>query len=136
VVDKFNPEKRSKIMARVKQANTHPEKAVRSTLHRLGYRFRVHRKDLPGNPDIVLPKYKRIVFVHGCFWHGHKGCKRSARPATNVVFWNQKLSANESRDRRVVRQLRKQGWTVLVIWGCETTNNDRIKEKLLKFLST
>jgi DNA mismatch endonuclease (patch repair protein) len=123
-------------MARVKASDTHPEKAVRSILHRLGFRFRVHRRDLPGKPDIVLSKYKTIVFVHGCFWHGHKGCKRSARPATNVLFWNTKLSANESRDRRIKRQLRKQGWKVVVIWGCETTRNDRIQRKLLKCLSS
>ena len=123
-------------MAQVKGHDTQPEKAVRCVLHRMGYRFRLHRTDLPGKPDIVLPKHKKIVFVHGCFWHGHKGCKRSGRPSTNIKFWNQKLLGNEIRDRRVKSELRKRGWAVLVIWGCETRNDDRIERKLHMFLSS
>jgi DNA mismatch endonuclease, patch repair protein len=123
-------------MAQVKGHDTQPEKAVRCVLHRMGYRFRLHRTDLPGKPDIVLPKHKKIVFVHGCFWHDHKGCKRSGRPSTNIKFWNQKLLGNAIRDRRVKSELRKRGWAVLVIWGCETRNDDRIERKLQIFLSS
>lgn len=122
-------------MAQVKGYDTQPEKAVRSILHRMGYRYSLHRSDLPGKPDIVLPMHKKIVFVHGCFWHGHKGCKRSARPSTNVNFWNRKLIGNQLRDRRIKGQLAKAGWRVLVIWGCEITDTDRIERKLLKFLT-
>src|SRR5262245_27412163 len=123
-------------MARVKGRDTHPEKAVRCVLHRMGFRFRLHRKNLPGKPDIVLAKHKKIVLVHGCFWHGHKGCKRSMRPTTNIAFWNRKLSGNENRDRRVRSELKRKGWSVLVIWGCETTNELQIERKLAKFLSS
>src|SRR5687768_2675368 len=122
-------------MARVKGHDTQPEKAVRSVLHRLGYRYRLHRTDLPGKPDIVLTKHKKVVFIHGCFWHGHKGCNRSTRPSTNVRFWNQKLSGNELRDRLVQRQLKKAGWRFLVIWACQTADENRIAHKLLRFLS-
>jgi DNA mismatch endonuclease (patch repair protein) len=101
----------------------------------MGYRFRLNRSDLPGKPDIVLARHKKIVFVHGCFWHGHKGCKRSARPSTNVVFWDRKLSGNVRRDRRIKNELKNSGWSVLVIWGCETKNNERVERKLAKFLA-
>lgn len=136
MVDRFSPEKRSGIMAQIKGRDTLPEKAVRCVLHRMGYRFRLRRVDLPGKPDVVLPKHKKVVFVHGCFWHGHKGCKRSARPSTNIKFWNRKLSGNESRDRRVKSELLSKGWGVLVIWGCETTNDKSIERRLHKFLSS
>lgn len=101
----------------------------------MGYRFRVNRSDLPGKPDIVLSKHMKIIFVHGCFWHGHKGCKRSARPTTNEDFWNRKLSGNIERDRRLKIKLQRYGWRVLVIWGCETKSEERVKRKLMKFLA-
>ena len=134
MVDKFSRKKRSSIMSRVKGKDTQPEKAVRTILHRMGYRFRLYRSDLPGKPDIVLSKHKKIIFVHGCFWHGHKGCERAGRPSTNVEFWNQKLSANIKRDSQSVRDLRKQGWKVLIVWACQIRNADRLHRTLTSFL--
>jgi DNA mismatch endonuclease (patch repair protein) len=98
---------------------------ARSLLHRLGYRFRLHRKDLPGNPDIVLPKYKKIIFVHGCFWHQHQGCSKSKRPETRPEFWNKKLNENIERDKVIIRELQDAGWTVHVIWECQTKNGEQ-----------
>jgi DNA mismatch endonuclease (patch repair protein) len=121
-------------MAQVKSENTSPELAIRKLLHRLGYRFRLHRKDLPGKPDIVLPKYRTVIFVHGCFWHGHPGCKRAARPASNTDFWNKKLDRNIERDRKAREELEKTGWRVMTIWECEIKNAGKVEEKL-QFLS-
>lgn len=122
MTDKFTPQKRSAIMARVRNRNTNPEIIVRKLLHRKGYRFRIHRKDLPGKPDIVLSKHRTVVFVHGCFWHGHPGCPRAARPKSNVDFWNRKLDKNMERDLEVYKELQSLGWRILVIWQCETRN--------------
>lgn len=134
MADVFSKEKRSWIMSRVKARDTKPELLVRSTVHRMGFRFRIHRRDLPGNPDIVLPKHRKIVFVHGCFWHGHKGCPRSRRPATNREFWNKKLDGNIQRDRRQRRKLSRTGWMVLVVWQCETRQPEKLSRKLSRFL--
>lgn len=106
---------------------------VRSLLHRLGYRFRLHRKDLPGNPDIVLPRHRTVVFVHGCFWHGHD-CPRGKRPASNVAFWNPKLDRNIERDCRVVQLLETDGWRVLIIWECEIADMDCLRARLRESL--
>ncbi len=106
-------------MRNVKRADTKPEILVRSHLHRSGLRFSLHRSDLPGSPDIVLPKFKSVVFVHGCFWHQHAGCKKSARPKTNRVFWSEKLHRNATRDREAESQLIELGWTVHTVWECE-----------------
>lgn len=122
-------------MSRIKGQDTRPEKAVRTILHNMGYRFRLHRRDLPGKPDIVLPKYRKIIFVHGCFWHGHKRCERSIRPTTNVEFWDRKLSGNIERDKRNIRSLRRAGWKVHIVWGCQTKSVDRLERKLLEFLA-
>jgi DNA mismatch endonuclease (patch repair protein) len=100
----------------------------------MGYRFRVHRRDLPGNPDIVLPRYRKVIFVHGCFWHGHKGCRRATRPATNETFWNSKLDSNIERDKRFKKELRRLGWKVLVVWECETHKPEKLISKLSTFL--
>jgi DNA mismatch endonuclease (patch repair protein) len=120
MVDVLTLEQRRRCMAGVGSKNTTPEIVVRRVLYALGYRFRLHRKDLPGNPDIVLPKKKTVIFVHGCFWHGHRGCKRADRPTSNVSFWNSKLDRNIDRDKRVQRQLRELGWHSAVIWECQT----------------
>ncbi len=88
-------------------------------MHCLGFRFRLHRRDLPGRPDIVLPKYRSVIFVHGCFWHGHKNCRRAVRPTSNVSFWNDKLDKNKARDKRTKALLRSLGWKVLVVWECQ-----------------
>ncbi|NQT72248.1 MAG: DNA mismatch endonuclease Vsr [Chloroflexi bacterium] len=117
--DIFAVEKRSEIMSRVKSKNTGLELKVRSGLHRIGYRFRIHRNDLPGTPDIVLPKYHTVIFVHGCFWHQHPGCKKATRPKQNPDFWEEKLSRNMERDRQAERDLKFLGWNVLTVWECE-----------------
>jgi len=132
--DIFSREKRSWIMSRVKGYDTKPEIYVRSLIHRMGFRFRVHRRDLPGNPDIVLPRHGKVIFVHGCFWHGHAGCRRSKRPTTRKSFWNRKLNENIQRDKRTRRKLQRIGWKVLVLWECETRNPDRLKRKLQGYL--
>ncbi len=121
-------------MSRVKGRDTKPEKVVRSLLHRLGYRFRLHRKDLPGKPDIVLPKHRKVIFVHGCFWHGHTGCRRAARPTDNAEFWNIKLDGNMKRDRENLSKLQSTGWDALVVWQCEMKNEADLTEKIQSFL--
>lgn len=105
-------------MSKVKSKNTKPELQVRSWLHKRGFRFRLHRKDLPGVPDIILPKYKTAIFVHGCFWHQHSGCKKATIPKTNHEFWKQKLERNVERDNEHVNQLKQQGWKVFIVWEC------------------
>jgi DNA mismatch endonuclease, patch repair protein len=107
-------------MRRVKRKDTAPEMVVRSAVHRLGYRFRLHRKDLPGSPDLVFVARKAVIFVNGCFWHHHNGCRRASVPKTRARYWAARLDRNVNRDRRVTRQLRRLGWRVLVIWECET----------------
>lgn len=107
-------------MRAVGQKHTAPEMTVRRMLHALGYRFRIHRRDLPGSPDIVLPKYKTAIFVHGCFWHRHPGCKKATTPKTRVPFWTEKFERNVLRDRQKETALREMGWQVLVVWECET----------------
>jgi DNA mismatch endonuclease (patch repair protein) len=111
-----------------------PERTVRSLLHRLGYRFRIHRGDLPGNPDIVLPRYRTIIFIHGCYWHRHKGCKFAYTPKSNVEFWQHKFDENVKRDEMVIRQLRGQGWRVLVVWECQVGNERVLVKRLNRFL--
>jgi DNA mismatch endonuclease (patch repair protein) len=132
--DVFSKEKRSWIMSRVKGRDTKPEILVRSFIHRMGFRFRIHGRDLPGNPDIVLPRYGKVIFVHGCFWHGHKRCPRSKRPTTHKGFWNKKLDQNIERDKRFRRMLRQRGWRVLVVWECETRKQEKLLRKLEGFL--
>ena len=117
-------------MAQIKARDTQPELIVRSLLHRMGYRFRLHRNDLPGTPDIVLPKYRTVIFVHGCYWHRHAGCKFAYTPKTRVEFWLSKFKDNVSRDRRDQRALHKLGWEVVVVWECETRNLEGLGSKL------
>ena len=121
-------------MSRVSGKNTKPELVVRSLLHKMGYRFRLHRKDLPGKPDIILPKYKKIIFVHGCFWHGHMDCPRAKRPTTNKKFWDEKLDKNMARDKATINNLKRLGWDVLIVWTCEVKDAEKLKNKLLLFL--
>ena len=134
MTDVFSKEKRSWIMSRVRGRDTKPEIVVRSFVHRMGFRFRIHRRDLPGNPDIVLPRHGKVIFVHGCFWHGHKRCQRSKRPTTNKGFWNKKLDENIERDKRFQRKLRLMGWKVLVLWQCEVRKPEKMLRKLERFL--
>jgi len=121
-------------MSRIRCKDTKPEIIIRSLLHRMGFRFRLHRKDLPGKPDIVLPKYKTVIFVHGCFWHGHKGCKRGNIPKSNRGYWITKIQNNIKRDKKHQKELRKIGWKVLVIWECQIERNACIEEKIKKAL--
>lgn len=125
---------RSRIMKAVGQKNTRPEMIVRRILHALGYRFRLHRRDLPGSPDIVLPKHRTAIFVHGCFWHRHPGCKKTTTPKTRQEYWLTKFEANIERDRRKVKELEALGWKAAVIWECETENDDFIRKKLVDLL--
>lgn len=114
---------RSWIMSQVRSKDTKPEQVLRSALHRNGYRFKLHSKDLPGRPDIVLSKYKAVIFVHGCYWHQHNGCKKSTRPKTNIEFWNKKLEANILRDKTNQDKLNILGWHVIIAWECEIHND-------------
>lgn len=135
MADVMTPEQRSRAMAQVRSKNTKPEKRVRSLLHRLGRRFRLHRRDLPGTPDIVLPKHRAAIFVHGCFWHAHPGCPRATTPSTRVEFWTDKLARNAARDARNQRELAAAGWRVLVVWECETRDEPALEARLLAFLT-
>ena len=121
---------RSKNMSAIKSKNTKPEIAVRKLLHSMGYRFRLHRKDLPGSPDIVLPKYKTVIFVHGCFWHRHENCKYASTPKTRKEFWENKFKSNLKRDAEVQEKIKNIGWQSVVIWECEIKNKE-IKDRLL-----
>ena len=122
-------------MSRIRSKYTSPEKKVRSLLHQMGYRFRIHVKSLPGQPDIVLPKYKKVIFVHGCFWHLHKGCRDGTIPKTGRKNWKEKLERNIKRDKLHVKNLKKLGWKVLVLWECEIEKQiEDIKRKLTTFM--
>jgi len=131
MVDTLTPEKRSWNMSRIRSTNTKPEKIVRSLLHQMGYRFRLHRKDLPGKPDIVLPKYKTVILVHGCFWHHHKNCKRSNWPKSNQDYWIPKIERNIERDKENKRLLKENGWKVVVVWECEVKDPDKLLKTIL-----
>lgn len=119
MVDHVAKEKRSEIMRSVGTMNTGPEMQVRSAAHRLGLRFRLYRKDLPGTPDLVFPKHRIALFVHGCFWHRHPGCTKATLPKSNVAFWTEKFRRNVARDDENLRELTRQGWQVVVVWQCE-----------------
>jgi DNA mismatch endonuclease, patch repair protein len=133
MADVLTPEQRSNCMSHVRGKDTTPEMTVRSLLHRLGYRFRLHCKHLPGKRDIVLPAYRSVIFVHGCFWHDHLGCKRAGRPASNREFWNTKIDKNVERDRAVQTRLKDLGWRVMVLWQCEIADT-RLNARLNRFL--
>ena len=135
MLDIFSPPKRSQIMSSIKGYDTKPELMVRSLLHRMGYRFRIRQGRLPGNPDVVLHSHKKVIFIHGCFWHGHKRCKRSRRPNSNIEFWSQKLDKNMARDKRQIRDLRRVGWKVLVVWQCQLKDVKKLEKKLRKFMN-
>ena len=130
MVDSLSRKHRSWNMSRIRSRDTGPELLVRSALHRAGYRFRLHSKDLPGRPDIVLPKYHTVVFVHGCFWHRHKGCRFAYSPKSRVAFWNNKFRGNIERDRRTSTALRKLGWRVVTVWECQATSPERWLSKI------
>lgn len=126
---------RRALMARVRREHTAPELVVRRLLYRLGYRYRLHRRDLPGTPDVCFPGRKKAVFVHGCFWHRHPGCRRASTPKTRTSFWSEKFAQNVARDRRELAELRRLGWHALVVWECETENPTELVAVLSAFLS-
>lgn len=132
-MDIYSRRKRSEVMASVRSEDTAAEMTVRRTLHSLGYRYRLHSKDLAGKPDIVLPKHSAIIFVHGCFWHHHRSCGKSKLPKANSEFWQRKILDNARRDKRNIRQLREAGWKVLVVWECEIKQRD-MGNRLVDFL--
>lgn len=134
MADVFSKKKRSWIMARVHGGDTKPEIFVRRLIHRMGFRYRLHVRTLPGSPDIVLPKHKKVVFVHGCFWHGHLGCRRSQRPTSNRAFWDKKIDGNSVRDKLSRQRLRRLGWATLAVWECSTRDPERLKKRLASFL--
>ncbi|OPY57505.1 MAG: Very short patch repair protein [Pelotomaculum sp. PtaU1.Bin035] len=135
-MDIWNKEKRSQVMSHIHSKNTKPEIAVRSLLHRMGYRYRLHRRELPGCPDIVLPKYNSVIFVHGCFWHLHEGCRDGTVPKTQHEKWKLKLERNVERDQLHYQELQKTGWKVLVIWECEIEKQpDMVRQKIVDFLA-
>lgn len=125
---------RSRIMRAVKSRDTRPELAVRRTAHAMGYRFRLHRADLPGRPDLAFPSRRAVVHVNGCFWHGH-GCKRGARePKTNAAYWRAKIARNAARDAANLSRLKALGWRALIVWECETRDADKLRKRLSRFL--
>lgn len=134
-MDNLTREKRSDLMSRVRSEDTGAELMIRKLLHANGYRYRLHKKDLPGKPDIVLARYKTVIFVNGCFWHNHIGCKRGSIPQSNTEFWKEKFARNKKRDKQNLLQVRRLGWYPIVIWECETKNPERLLERLNRELS-
>lgn len=132
-MDTLDKHKRSQLMAKVKQKNTEPEIIVRYFLYSEGFRYRINLKSLPGSPDIVLPKYRTVIFVHGCFWHGHT-CKAGHLPSSNLNYWELKIDKNMKRDRRKIDELKLQGWNVIVIWQCEIKGLKSRRERLLNLI--
>ena len=130
MTDTISPDRRSWLMSRIKSGDTQPEMVGRSTLHRLGFRFSLRRKDLPGHPDVVLRKWKCVVFVHGCFWHRHPGCPVATMPKSRVGFWAEKFRRNVERDARVRAELEAAGWRVIVVWECETRDRLALATRL------
>ena len=129
-MDIVTREERSRIMSGIRGKNTGPELAVRKVAHSMGLRFLLHRKDLPGSPDLVFPRWKTVVFVHGCYWHRHNGCRYCYSPKSNVEFWIRKFKNNVARDERVRKDLVQRGWCVVTLWECETFDQDGLRERL------
>jgi DNA mismatch endonuclease (patch repair protein) len=133
-MDKLEPAARSALMGRIRGTDTAPEMAVRRAAHRLGYRFRLHRRSLPGRPDLVFPTRKAVIFVHGCFWHRHEGCAKASTPKTRTDFWSGKFARNVERDREAQDRLEEAGWRVLVVWECGIRDQLQLESTLREFL--
>lgn len=133
-MDRLSPEVRSAVMSRIRGRDTNPELVVRRLASGMGYRYRLCVGSLPGSPDLVFTRLRKVVFVHGCFWHRHT-CRRGTMPSTRKTFWRTKLEGNRTRDRRNVKRLRKLGWSVLVIWECQIGNPERLAKRIARFLS-
>ena len=134
-MDTLSPKERSERMARVKGKDTKPELVVRSLVHRLGFRFRLHCGNLAGKPDLVFVGRKKLIFVHGCFWHRHKGCARCRMPKSRLEFWGPKLEENRKRDLRNQRELKKDGWRIGLIWECQTADKTKLERRIMEFLN-
>jgi DNA mismatch endonuclease, patch repair protein len=135
MVDVLTKSQRSFNMSQIRDKNTKPEIKIRSIVHRMGFRYSLHKNNLPGKPDIVLSRLKKIIFVHGCFWHMHKCKYGKVKPATNVNFWQVKRQGNVTRDKRNLKELKKLGWKVLIIWECQTKKAEKIVKKIKHFLA-
>lgn len=133
-MDIVTPERRSSMMSRIRGRDTKPELAVRRAAHALGYRYRLHRRGLPGSPDMVFPGRRKVVFVHGCYWHRHPGCRLAYQPKSNADFWAAKFQRNVQRDRGAEELLRAGGWDVLTVWECQTADADSLADRLRGFL--
>lgn len=133
-MDRLSKIERSWNMSRIRGSDTAPELSVRSVLHKLGYRFRIHSRALPGKPDVVLPKYRTVIFVHGCFWHRHRGCRFAYTPKTRTRFWTRKFEDNIARDQRAIHELGNLGWNTLVVWECELRRIEILSRRLDKAL--
>lgn len=133
-MDALSVEQRSELMSRVRSRDTRPELRVRRLTHRLGYRYRLHRRDLPGSPDLVFPGRRSVVFVHGCFWHRHPGCRNTRTPKSRVEFWTRKFADNVARDERNQAELSALGWRHLIIWECETADTAGLAQRIIEFL--
>ncbi|MDE2060618.1 MAG: DNA mismatch endonuclease Vsr [candidate division NC10 bacterium] len=134
-MDRLSKERRGWNMSRIRGKDTSPEKTVRSLVHGLGYRFRLHRRDLPGQPDIVLPRLRAVIFVHGCYWHRHKGCRYAYTPKTRIEFWQRKFDDNVARDKQALKSLRKRGWRILLAWECQLSNKKALANRVIRFLA-
>ena len=133
-MDRISPQRRSWNMSRIRAKDTAPELIVRRELHRRGFRFRLHRRDLPGCPDIVLPKHRQVIFVNGCFWHRHDGCSLAAIPKSNQAFWQEKFQKTVERDKRTRKELKDAGWSVHVVWECDAVESERLGPVLSSIL--
>ena len=136
MVDTVDKKKRSEVMSRVGQKDTRPEMVVRRLLHGAGYRYRLHAKDLPGKPDIVFRKRHKAIFVHGCFWHRHEGCKLARLPKSRQDFWVPKLERNKERDEENLASLTERGWKVLIVWECQTRDREKLLRQLVHFMES
>ncbi len=134
MTDRLTPERRSENMRRIRAVDTSPELIVRRLAHSLGFRFRLHARNLPGKPDLVFPRLRKIILVHGCFWHVHEGCIESHVPKTRLEYWGPKLEGNRRRDRANAANLEELGWKILVVWECETANAKALTKRLSRFL--
>jgi DNA mismatch endonuclease (patch repair protein) len=135
MVDRLPPERRSENMRRIRSQNTIPELVLRTLVHKLGHRFRLHHKDLPGKPDLVFPSLRKVIFVHGCFWHQHSKCREGRIPGSRREYWLPKLTRNQERDATTRRVLKKEGWKVLVVWECQLKSRAKVNKIVSRFLA-
>jgi DNA mismatch endonuclease (patch repair protein) len=133
-MDTLTPAERSERMSRVRSRDTKPEMLVRRLVHKMGYRYRLHARKLPGNPDLVFPSLRKIIFIHGCFWHRHGSCKNTRWPKSRLAFWKPKLEENRQRDAANHRRLRRMGWRVMTVWECKLAQTEAVSRRVKRFL--